>query len=196
MGNFANFNSSSSPGSNQSSQEVSIHATAVGNLIVAVANKPGDPDTPSFMHGFARAVAKDESLKVKWNIMDLYCLSHDGEEIVKVDGYPWKIALGYVEEETDEALTAFGKHIASEWTIAAKNVQKFADKFKLDRINTTARKPLNQWIRNSDCVKILASCYDDSREELMEDEDLMQSYFGDAETGKEILEGIDDKEWK
>lgn len=148
------------------------------------------------MHGFVKAVANDKTLKGKWNIMDFYCLSHDGEEIVKVDGFPWKIALGYVDEETDEALTAFGKHIASEWTIAASKVQKFADKFKLDAINRTEKKPLNQWIRNWDCVKILASCYDDSREELMEDEDLMLSYFGDAEVGKELLEGIDANEWK
>lgn len=197
VGNFGNFTSTSSAGQIKQPEEVTIHLTKVTNLIVVVANKAGDPDSLSFMHGLAKAWNNDKSLKEKWNLMDIMCLSHDGKEIVRNDaGYPCKVGIGYVEDESDETLTAFGNNIACQWTIVAKKVNKFQEKFKLHAINSTAQKPLNAWIRNSDCIKILASCYNEPREELMEDEELMSSYFGDAETGKEILESIDENEWK
>ena len=56
--------------------------------------------------------------------------------------------------------------------------------------------PLNKFLLDDDCTFVLGRCYsNNSKEELMEDEDIMTDFFGSPQKGKEILTHITKSEW-
>ena len=63
--------------------------------------------------------------------------------------------------------------------------------------NMTNPKPLNHYLLNEDVAKVLRLIYEDSsKEELMNDEDIMQNFYGSAEVGSEYLGVVDDETWE
>ena len=61
----------------------------------------------------------------------------------------------------------------------------------------TNPKPLNHYLLNEDVAKILCLIYkDSSKEELMNDEEIMQNFYGSAKVGSEHLGGVDDETWE
>ena len=62
---------------------------------------------------------------------------------------------------------------------------------------TSDPKPLNYYLRDQDTGKVLRTLYEDyTKGELMEDEDLMTTFFGGLKEGKEILEVFDEDDWE
>jgi hypothetical protein len=56
--------------------------------------------------------------------------------------------------------------------------------------------PLNKFLLDDDCVYVLKRCYFNySKDELIQDEEVMVNFFGSAEKGKEILINVSNAEW-
>ena len=154
---------------------------------------------PSYTVPFEAAINNDETgaeFAEDWNILGFFCYSRDGTTKMKTkDGqYDWKIfvtALG----PNDGGPATYGTKLAKLWTKFAKNEFQYPEKFKYGT-TINDEKPLNQYLLNQDCAKILAMYYKFPKEELMSDEVLMSAFFGNAQDGEDYLESIDDEEWE
>ncbi len=66
-------------------------------------------------------------------------------------------------------------------------------------LHTNNPKPLNYHLMDKDCVTMLKRMHgaeDGSiKEELMEYADLLATFFGDEEKGKEIMQAVNDYTW-
>lgn len=50
---------------------------------------------------------------------------------------------------------------------------------------------------NEDCAYILKKCYqDNTKKELMENEEVMRNFFGSAQEGKKTLESLGENVWE
>ena len=56
--------------------------------------------------------------------------------------------------------------------------------------------PLNKFLLDDDCAYVLKRCYCNySKDELIQDEEVMTNFFGSAKKGKEILTNMSGAEW-
>ena len=57
-------------------------------------------------------------------------------------------------------------------------------------------EPLNKYLLDDDCVYILKRCYYEStKEDLLEDDEVMVNFFGSSEKGQEILGTVSQTQW-
>lgn len=62
--------------------------------------------------------------------------------------------------------------------------------------NSQDPRPLNDYLLNDDCACILKKCYqNNTKTELVDDEEVMENFFGSIEVGKETLQNWTDDEW-
>ncbi len=124
---------------------------------------------------------------------DAYLPNREGSD------YGWDCMISERREETDRP-SVLGQRIAEQFTECAANVTdyKIHPTFTF-RNDVTARppKPLNFYICDSDCVKILKLFYakENTKEAVMEDDAILDSYFGSAELGRQTLESLSDDAW-
>ena len=63
--------------------------------------------------------------------------------------------------------------------------------------NSENPAPLNQYLLDDDCAYVLKRCYDGfTKEELTNDEEIMNNFFGSFEAGKAMLAKISDEVWE
>lgn len=56
--------------------------------------------------------------------------------------------------------------------------------------------PLNKYLLDDDCTYVLKRCYcNSSKNELMQDDEIMKNFFGSAKKGKEVLGEMSEGEW-
>ena len=124
---------------------------------------------------------------------DSYLPSRDGSD------FGWDCIISERCDETDRPST-LGQHIADEFTEFAVGVPDYRihPTFTF-RNDVTARppKPLNYYLCDSDCVKLLKRFYanKNAREVVMENDDIMDSFFGSVELGRQMLEAVSDEAW-
>ena len=102
------------------------------------------------------------------------------------------------EDDTPEVL---GKRIAREFTDfgAICNNYNIPPKFQFrNDLSTTPLKPLNYYLCDGDCLAILKRFYaeDNKKEDIMQDESIMESYFGTVALGHQMLEPINEESWR
>ena len=62
--------------------------------------------------------------------------------------------------------------------------------------NTDNPAPLNHYLLDGDCAFVLKRCYEDNtKEELAEDEEIMNNFFGSQAVGKSELAKIGKEVW-
>lgn len=66
-----------------------------------------------------------------------------------------------------------------------------------DNLTTNPPKPLNYYLCDPDCMTLLKRVYstDNTKECVMDDESIMNSYFGSVQLGHRLLEAEDDEQW-
>lgn len=191
--------------SSKPSQQIDVYQTKVANVVVAVVSRPGNAPKSSFIHPFEVQFNSEENglrLADRWKIFGFFPRSKDGINTLKGDpakDYDWKAVVGSTDDFNDDA-ALFGKNLAKSWTSFAKNTKlsgmESPDNYVLRSTFTNEPQPLNSLLLNADCAKLLASIYSDySQEELMDDDDLMAAFFGDAKTGRNYMDDIDEDEW-
>lgn len=63
--------------------------------------------------------------------------------------------------------------------------------------NVANSKHLSHYLLNEDAAKVLRLIYgDSSKEDLMNDDDIMQDFYGSAKDGNAYLASLDDETWE
>lgn len=121
--------------------------------------------------------------------------------------WDWKVFCVWIQDP--KTIDNAGKHIANSFTKFLKNKypSDSAEKFTYRHCFSDDPKSLNYHLLDLDVAKILRhivrhneDAYDftvgTSKQELMEDEDLMTAFFKDYKYGKEYLAQMDDMDWE
>ena len=112
--------------------------------------------------------------------------------------YGWDVMISSRKENDTPA--SMGKNLAAEFTTFAATVPDFNTiptfTFRHD-LTTNPPRPLNYYLCDGDCLLLLKRVYaeDNEKNSILEDEDIMMSYFGSIELGQHILRSISDSSW-
>ena len=113
--------------------------------------------------------------------------------------FGWDVMVSMRGE--DDTPTSLGTQLAEELTAFAANVPDFrtppAFNFRHD-LTTNPPRPLNYYLCDGDCLSLLKRLYaqDNEKDSIMENEELMTSYFGSIELGQQLLRPLSDAVWK
>ena len=102
------------------------------------------------------------------------------------------------DDDTPEVL---GKRIAKEFTDfgAMCDNYRIPPEFQFrNDVSKTPLKPLNYYLCDGDCLAILKRFYaeDNTKEDIMKNESIMESYFGTVALGHQMLEPINEESWR
>lgn len=100
-----------------------------------------------------------------------------------------------------DKVSDIGRRIAKEFTDfgAYCNDYNVPPKFQFrNDLSQTPLNPLNYYLCDGDCLAILKRFYaeDNEKEDIMQNESIMESYFGTVALGHQILEPINEDSWK
>ena len=188
-------------------QKVDVYATQADEIAIVVFSRPND-NTPmaSFIHpmkvAFNSLEHGDEVAKM-WNILMFPPRrgNPDGTTTMKTPpAYKWDWNCGVVVMTEDKTLPQMGRDIAKSFTrFTSKPMSgmKQPDEYEFRTAFQLDVKPVNHYLLDIDTAKALRSLYKSyDKSELMMDADLMEAYFGDADTGAAFLEEMDDDDWE
>lgn len=154
-------------------------------MAIAISYKPGQGQMgtgeSSFLHHMARIVndpMHGEKYSKEFGTLMFAPRRGNGQGTTKMmcKGYPWIVAVVMLEE---------GKSLEQAGRKLARGFNRFAKDQKMSRMNTADvyafrsafsddPKPMNHFLLDEDCAKILATLYVDySKDDLMEDEEIM-----------------------
>ena len=69
--------------------------------------------------------------------------------------------------------------------------------FLFRRVVTGSSHPLNKYLLERDVMRLVKRSYSDSSiEDVVEDSDLLERFFGSAKAGKQVLQDVTEDEWK
>ena len=114
----------------------------------------------------------------------------------KNDKWNWEVLVVVLDLPEPEP-EKLGKLIAKTMTKISKKYNKDNyDTFELASVGRTNLKSLSYHLLDMDCAAILAKLYAMySKDELSNDAELMESFFGSAANGKDYLDSYDEDEW-
>ena len=97
----------------------------------------------------------------------------------------------------NDTATTLGQKLASSWTEFVKACPKFNKDIPYVFRNATENAgPLNKFIMNKDVVVILKRLFEGyTRDELLEDTEWMEAFFGSEEASHSVLNGMADDQW-
>lgn len=188
------------------SQQVDVYSTLVSNLKIIIATKPKDgspeasytnPMVKMLLGGLTGAEYSE-----KWNILSVMGRRGVGNDIYRRSPmgskWVWKCFVALAKEgDTSESI---GRAIARAFTAFTRK----SELSKMDKPESYVfraafdenPKPLSHFLADVDCVALLRSLYAEyEKSELMEDEYLMLSFFGDSARGRAYLENMNNDEW-
>ncbi|KAL7549323.1 hypothetical protein ACHAWF_017111 [Thalassiosira exigua] len=118
----------------------------------------------------------------------------------EASGYGWHggISLDADPEHTPEW---FGRHIARSFTDQSGYHSRYGptEYFYLRDATTNPPQPVNHFFIDSDTVKILKHVYNDhdiTKNDILEDEEVLSEFFGSVEEGQRIIGEVTDEEWR
>jgi len=192
------------------SQRIDSFDTKVENLVVSVASKPKDTPEGSYtfpmMKRFNDPSLGDEYAN-EWGIFGFFP-RREQESDVEGGGimrtppnskWVWYCFISLKKE--NQTTDGIGKNIARCFTKFTRNPElsemSKPESYCFRTAFTQDLKPLNFYLIDEDCTRLLRTLYSHfEKDELMEDDDLMISFFGDKNKGRAILGGFDRDEWE
>jgi len=120
-------------------------------------------------------------------------------DVKKSKNYDWYLQVVMLEE--GQTLEQAGHKIAKAFTKFTKDQKmsqmKDGDVYTFNAALTKDPKPLNHYMLDEDTAKVLKTLYAEyTKGELMEDEDIMTTFFGGVGAGKDVLDSMDEDEWE
>ena len=110
--------------------------------------------------------------------------------------WPWEAIVTLVPPQSDPSPTAVsvGKHVASTFTAFADESKVFGRNkvsFAFHRDASEAEPaPLSRYVVDDDVVQVVKIMYakQHKKEDVLDNDDLLKSFFGDADRGRSLLE--------
>lgn len=191
-------------------QKLDGFQTQAPGVAVMIASKPKDEPTASFIYPMEKAFNDPvDGLKLdddpNWSGVLMFAPRRGNEDgtTTKKTGptyvWDWKCIV-MVEKDDNDSVSMMAKRLAKAFTAFTKSKKSgmnTPEPYDFRSAFTSDPKPLNYHLLDIDCARVLRSLYENyTREELAEDEDLMNGYFGGAEDGKNFLESLDEDEFE
>ena len=115
-------------------------------------------------------------------------------------GYPWECLVTERSNDTDDA-SSMGKNIAMVFNEFGSKHPLFTipPKFAFQKdLSSDPPKPLNYYVCDVQCFMLLKSVYseDNSKEDVMANDDIMTAYFGSPDDGRVMLQNITEGVWR
>lgn len=192
-------------------QNIDCYKTLVDDLVISVASKPGDSPVGSYTFPMMKKFndpSHGERLASEWGILGFFPRrepsSSDGEgEVMRTPPttqWVWHCFVSIKKE--GQTIENVGRKIARGFSRFTRN-QAISEMSKPEsyafRSASTQDppKPLSHYLLDGDCARLLRTLYSNfKKEDLMEDNELMEAFFGNAKKGKGTLDGMDDDEWE
>jgi len=116
--------------------------------------------------------------------------------------WDWKAVLLLIDE-ADTSIEDAGRHIASCFGKYTRNkgVMESPEKYKFNHCYRNNPQALSHYLLDLDVAKVLKSlvCYEGSeyatKEDVLQDEEIMKAFFGTAEAGRAYLENMEEEDW-
>lgn len=187
-------------------QKVYTASTEADGIFVTWSSKPSGLEgsyVKPFKNYYLKEVA-DLELDKKWKITGIYprrdCTDPIANKVLlgnKNSSWPWDC---FVTAEEGATAKSIGKHITKVLTeVAAEaeefKVQKYKPKYAFCSDVTEAQpkaglKPLSHFLLDENVAEVVKYVFENGNEKdaVMNQDDLLKSFFGSAEKGREMLE--------
>jgi hypothetical protein len=191
-----------SPGGSKKYQNIDLFVTQAPNVVIAVASKPKDSPEASFTFPMARALDDrkvGDTYSSEWGVLMAANQRGDALGTVPKMSGQWEWKCFVMVKGKGETLENMGNRLAKAFTrFTKKPIAKMErpEYYQFRTAFTDDPKPLNFHLMDFACAKALRALYDElTKEEMMEDEGLMEAYFGTVEKGRSFLEAIEEDDW-
>ena len=187
-------------------QDIDIYQLLDRSMSIAISYRPGQMGNgeSSFLYHMARIVSDpthgEKYSKEFGTLMFAPRRGNiEGTTAKKSKGYDWIVPVVMLDE--GQSLEQAGRKLA-------RGFNRFAKDQKMSRMNTADvyafrsafsndPKPMNHFLLDEDCAKVLATLYADySKDDLMDDNEIMTNFFGSSEMGKDYLGNMDEDQWE
>lgn len=191
-----------------------IVATRVNGVYIGFCTKSWANDEAAYVFPFEKALNESMEdggdLAKEWKYVYSFLPrrdtnNNDGITAMKAkkgSKWDWKVVVIIIDEE-DTSIEKAGRHIAhcfSKFT-KNKNVMENPEKYTFNQCFTDKPQALNHYLLDLDVVKVLKSLVclatEDyaSKNDVLQNEELMDAFFGSSESGRAHLEDMDEEDW-
>ena len=192
------------------SNKITTVKVAADNVFVSWSTRPGAKNVSSYLKPLKdhfELHCNDNGLLDTWKISGFLTRKEfnfnqtDPFENKKLTGspdaaWPWEAIVTLVPPQSDPSPTAVsvGKHVASTFTAFADESKVFGRNkvsFAFHRDASEAEPaPLSRYVVDDDVVQVVKIMYakQHKKEDVLDNDDLLKSFFGDADRGRSLLE--------
>lgn len=205
----------SSGGSRTRDMTLDLVKTRVDGAYIGFCTKGWAPDESAYLFPMEKGLNDEENggdLAKEWKYVFSFLprrdvIVDDGITAMKTkkgSKWDWKVVLLLVDE-ADTSIEKVGRHIAhcfSKFT-RNKDVMENPEKYTFNKCFLDDKPhALNHYLLDLDVAKVLKTlvCYEGSeyatKEDVMQDSEVMESFFGTSEAGMAYLEDMEDEDWE
>jgi hypothetical protein len=202
----------SSSGSRTRDMNLDLVETSVGGVFIGFCTKAWAPDESAYLFPMERGLNDTEdggNLAKEWKYVHSFLPRRDTNvndgittmKTKKGSKWDWKVVLLLIDEG-DTSIEKAGRHIAHCFSKFTRN-KDVMDNPEKYTFNKCFRDPqaLNHYLLDLDVAKVLKSlvCHQGSeytsKEDVIQDEEVMDAFFGTSEVGRAYLEDMEDEDW-
>ena len=190
------------------SNKITTVKVAADNVFVSWSTRPGAKNVSSYLKPLKdhfELHCNDNGLLDTWKISGFLTRREfnqtDPLENKKLTGspdaaWPWEAIVTILPPQIDPSPTAVsvGKHVASTFTAFADESKVFGRNkvsFAFHRDASEAEPaPLSRYVLDEDVVQVVKIMYaqQHKKEDVLDNDDLLERFFGDADRGRSLLE--------
>lgn len=202
----------SSSGSRTRDMNLDLVETCVGGVFIGFCTKAWAPDESAYLFPMEKGLNDTENggnLAKEWKYVHSFLPRRDTNvddgitamKTRKGSKWDWKVVLLLIDEG-DTSIEKAGRHIAHCFSKITRN-KDVMDNPEKYTFNKCFRDPqaLNHYLLDLDVAKVLKSlvCHQGSeytsKEDVIQDEEVMDAFFGTSEVGRAYLEDMEDEDW-
>ena len=203
----------SSGGSKTRDMTLDLVETRVDGVFIGFCTKAWSPDESAYLFPMEKALNDTEDggdVAKEWKYVYSFlprrdAIVDDGITPMKTkkgSKWDWKVVLLLVDE-ADTSIEKAGRHIANCFTKFTRNkdVMESPERYTFNKCYRENPHALNHYLLDLDVAKVLKSlvCHKGgeyaSKEDVMQDSEVMESFFGSSEVGSAYLEDMEDEDW-
>lgn len=189
-------------------------ATRVDGVYIGFCTKAWAPDESAYLFPMEKGLNDKDSgeyLAKEWKYVFSFLPRRDIEvddgitamKTKKGSKWDWKVVLLLVDE-ADTSIEKAGRHIAHCFSKFTRNkrVMENPEKYTFNKcFREDKPHALNRYLLDMDVAKVLKTllCHEGSeyatKEDLMQDSEVMETFFGTPEEGTAYLENMEDEDW-
>jgi len=194
---------------------IDVVKTCVNGVYIAFCTRSWAPDEASYLFPMEKALNDEENggeLSKMWKHVFAFLPRRDRSiddgltamKTKKGSKWDWKVVVLVIDEEDTASITKACRHVASCFTKFTRNKEHMDSPEKYtfrDYFGTIEPEPLNHYLLDLDVAKLLKAfvCHKGSKyktkEDVLQDEEILQAFFGSADAGMQYLLGMEEEDW-